>query len=288
MNKSQRIFKIIYRFFLYLFAIIGFVFVCVFIAMKFGLLNVKGSSSSRNKYFNIPASAILSVTKNNDSSIKSEWMNGDQWQLMKYVFTRDQEIIKKAASDAGVSPRVLLGGVMGEQFRFFGNRRESFKNYFEPMKILASLSNVSFGIAGIKPKTVDQIEDNLKNTNSPFYLGPEMENIISYDTDMTDIESVRMDRITDTKNPYYSYLYVGLYMKQIERQWAISGYDVHNQAGIMATLYNLGFYYSKPNPNPAIGGSVINIDGIDYTFGDIAHEFYNSDELVDIFPRDVQ
>lgn len=286
MDKNRKVLNIIYTVFLYIFALIGFIFVCVLIAMQYGWLNVKGASSSRNKYFQMPASAILSVTNNN--SVKSEWMTTDQWNLMKYVFTRDQEIIKRAANDAGVSPRVLLGGVMGEQFRFFNNRRESFKNYFEPMKILASLSNTSFGIAGIKPKTVGQIEDGLKNPSSPFYLGPEMENIITYDPSMTDIESVRMDRITNTKDPYYSYLYVGLYMRQIEAQWSKAGYDIHNQAGIMATLYNLGFYYSKPNANPAIGGSLINIDGVDYTFGDIAHEFYNSDELLDIYPRDVQ
>jgi hypothetical protein len=286
MDKSKKVLKIIYTIFLYLFALIGIIFVCVLIAMQFGWLNVKGASSSRNKYFQTPASAILSMT--NSDSAKSEWMATDQWNLIKYVFTRDQEVIKRAAKDAGVSPRVLLGGVMGEQFRFFNNRRESFKNYFEPMKILASLSNTSFGIAGIKPKTVGQIEDNLKNPASHFYLGPEMENIISYDPLMTDIESVRMDRITNTKDPYYSYLYVGLYMRQIEAQWSKAGYDIHNQAGIMATLYNLGFYYSKPNANPAIGGSVININGVDYTFGDIAHEFYNSDELLDIYPRDVQ
>lgn len=287
MDKSKKVLNIIYTVFLYIFALIGLIFVCVLIAMQFGWLNVKGASSTRNKYFNMPASAIFSLA-NNDNSIKSEWMTTDQWNLMKYVFTRDQEIIKRAADDAGVSPRVLLGGVMGEQFRFFNNRRESFKNYFEPMKILASLSNTSFGIAGIKPKTVGQIEDNLKNPSSPFYLGPEMENIIKYDPSMTDIESVRMDRITNTKDPYYSYLYVGLYMRQIEAQWAKAGYDIHNQAGIMATLYNLGFYYSRPNANPAIGGSVINIGGVDYTFGDIAYEFYNSDELLDIYPRDVQ
>lgn len=286
MDKNRKVLNIIYTVFLYIFALIGFIFVCVLIAMQYGWLNVKGASSSRNKYFQMPASAILSVTNNN--SVKSEWMTTDQWNLMKYVFTRDQEIIKRAANDAGVSPRVLLGGVMGEQFRFFNNRRESFKNYFEPMKILASLSNTSFGIAGIKPKTVGQIEDGLKNPSSPFYLGPEMENIITYDPSMTDIESVRMDRITNTNDPYYSYLYVGLYMRQIEAQWSKAGYDIHNQAGIMATLYNLGFYYSKPNANPAIGGSLINIDGVDYTFGDIAHEFYNSDELLDIYPRDVQ
>jgi hypothetical protein len=180
-----------------------------------------------------------------------------------------------------------LGGVIGEQFRFFNNRRESFKNYFEPLKILASLSNTSFGIAGLKPKTVLQIEDNLKNKNSIFYLGVGMENIIDYPIGV-DVPLEQMNRITNSKDPYYSYLYVGLYMKEIISQWQKSGFDISHNAGILATLYNLGFYYSIPKENPEIGGSVININNIDYTFGDIAHEFYYSSELSDIYPIDVQ
>jgi len=97
-----------------------------------------------------------------------------------------------------------------------------------------------------------------------------------------------MNRITNTKDPYYTYLYVGLYMKEVETQWKNAGYDLSNRPDVLATLYNLGFYYSVPKPDPQAGGAIINIGGVDYTFGDIGYEFYYSGELSDIFPLTVQ
>jgi len=356
-ENLKKIKRNIFRIFLYGFAIIGVIFSSVYIAMQFGWLNVRGSISERNSYFNLekinegenvinsnleiickinilneytPLTSIniyKNLTKgvsdeilmemidsasrrfanlssfnkemNNCKNSKSwgqelnvpisayNWADTDQWSLMKEVFTRDQEVIKRAATDARISPRLILGGVIGEQFRFFNNRRESFKSYFEPLKILASLSNTSFGIAGLKPKTVGIIEDNLKNKNSPFYLGFDMEHIVDY-KDGVDIEIERMNRITNAKDPYYSYLYAGLYMKEIITQWGDAGYDISNRPEILATLYNLGFYYSVPKENPLAGGSVININSKEYTFGDIAYEFYYSGELSDIYPIEVQ
>ncbi len=346
----------IFRLFLFGFAVAGFTFLMVYIAMQFGWLNVRGSVSERNSYFNIKKSekinpenynlvivcqinvlnkfaplTSVNIYKNlvkgtkdeiiskmietasfrfkNDYAFNKEinscknlnnqkqelkvltsaynWADTDQWALMKEVFIRDQDVIKKTASDAKISPRLILGGVIGEQFRFFNNRRESFKSYFEPLKILASLSNTSFGIAGLKPKTIGQIEDNLKNKKSPFYLGPDFEHIVDHNNGV-DIEIDRMNRITNTKDPYYSYLYVGLFMKQIIAQWQNAGFDISERPEILGTLYNLGFYYSVPKENPQAGGSVININGEDYTFGDIAYEFYYSGELSDIFPFEVQ
>jgi len=278
----------IFRTLLFGFATIGFVFTFVFIAMQFGWLNVKGSISERNSYFKIDKNKLKNnVDKQTLQVSEYAWANSDEWKLMKEVFTRDQDIINKAAKDANISPRLILSGVMGEQFRFFGNRRESFKSYFEPLKILASLSNTSYGIAGLKPKTVGIIEDNLKNKNSVFYLGGDMENIVDY-KEGADVESERMSRITNAKDPYYSYLYVGLYMRQIIAQWGKAGYDISTNAGVLSTLYNLGFYYSVPKENPAIGGSVMTINNTEYTFGDIGYEFYYSQELSDIFPINVQ
>lgn len=345
----------IFRLFVFGFAIAGFIFLMIYIAMQFGWLNVRGSVSERNSYFNIKKSEKINENYNleiickinvlnkyapltsvyiyknlvkgtkdqtilkmvetasfrfeNDYSFNKEmnycknstnekqelkvltsaydWADTDQWALMKEVFTRDQVIIRKAASDAKISPRLILGGVIGEQFRFFNNRRESFKSYFEPLKILASLSNTSFGIAGLKPKTIGQIEDNLKNIKSPFYLGPDFEHTVDYKNGVN-VESERMNRITNPKDPYYSYLYAGLYMKQIITQWQNAGFDISERPEILGTLYNLGFYYSVPKENPQAGGSIININGEDYTFGDIAYEFYYSGELSDIFPFGVQ
>ncbi len=347
--KKNKIFNI----FIYIFAIIGIVFVFVFFAQKFGLLNVAGSVSQRNSYF---TGSIYNINNENDISMKNvcqievlniyapatgvaiyksltsgasdktiesmintastrfanntdfnkqmrtcytknvksvdlpntayQWADTAEWGVMKYSFTRDQATINKAAKDAGISTRLLLGGIIGEQFRFFGNRRESFKQYFEPMKLLASLSDISYGIAGIKPKTATQIEDNLKDINSPYYLGPQYEHILDY-REGVDKYAERMSRITNVKDPYYSYLYVGLYMRQIQTQWQNAGYNINNRPDVLATLYNLGFYYSKPKAEPMSGGAVIQVAGKDYNFGDLAYEFYYSGELAELFPLDV-
>jgi len=284
--------RTIFKSAVYLCAVIGFVFVCVFIAMQFGLLNVKGSVSERNSYFRTTVPRAYSnqgMLVFNPRATESPWAQSEEWAVMKEAFTRDQEVINRAARDAGISPRILLGGVIGEQFRFFTGKRDSFKSYFEPLKILASLSKFSFGIAGLKPQTVERIEMQLKDASSPFYLGKEMENIADYRLVPDEkIPDVRMERITNTKDPYYSYLYVGLYMRQVSAQWQRAGYDISRRPDVLATLYNLGFYNSQPNPDPKSGGAEITIGGTTYVFGDLAHEFYYSSELSDIFPHTIQ
>lgn len=357
MSRLKKTTRNIFRAGLYIFSIIGFIFVGVYFAMQNGWLNVKGSISERNAYFNFKKNQSNQVMSMNDIVIACQinvlgryapltainifrtlsrgtdegfikemiktaskrfeddnvytktmnncntensvtvdlpmsayyWADTDEWNLMKEVFIRDQDVIKKAALDANISPRLILSSVIGEQFRFFSSRRESFKSYFEPLKILATLSNTSYGIAGLKPKTVGIIEANLKDPKSQFYLGSDMENLTDYrNVGVDELDARRLDRITDTKNPYYSYLYVGLFMKEIEAQWKRAGYDISNRPEVLATLYNLGFYYSVPKPDPKVGGTVININNVDYTFGDLAYEFYYSGELADIFPIGVE
>ena len=279
--KHKKFIRIFFRFFLYLFALIGLIFTLVFFAMQFGLLNVKGAVSERNSYFNVNKNMNINTV---DTTVAtSTWVETDEWKLMKEVFTRDQAVINRAAKDAGISPRFIISGVIGEQFRFFTSRRESFKQYFEPMKILASLSKTSYGIAGLKPKTIGLIEGHLKDVNSPFYLGADMEHVVDY-PDGTDVPSEQMTRITNAKDPYDSYLYVGLYMRQVIAQWQKAGYDISDRPEVVATLYNLGFPRSIPKADARAGGAVINVGGQDYTFGDLAYEFYYSAELADIFP----
>ncbi|HEV7702558.1 MAG TPA: hypothetical protein VGO63_03920 [Candidatus Paceibacterota bacterium] len=212
-----------------------------------------------------------------------KWADSPEWEVLKSAFIRDQDSIKKAAKDAGIPPRILLGGVIGEQLRFFGNSREAFKSYFEPLKILASLSSFSYGIAGLKPETVARIDENLKNRDSVFYLEPAMENIVTY-PEGTDPASLRFERITNTKNTYYSYLYVGLFMRQVTAQWAKAGYDISNRPGVLSTLYNLGFNRSIPKANSGAGGAVVNVNGQQYSFGELGEQFYYSGELMQEFP----
>jgi len=136
---------------------------------------------------------------------------------------------------------------------------------------------------GIKQETAIQIENNLKNQTSPFYLGLEYEHLLDFKT--TDIDTERFDRIIDKKNQYYSYLYTGIYMKQIMKQWSDSGFPIDKRPEIITTLYNIGFIHSKPNATPASGGAAITVGGKTYSFGDLASQFYYSDELIAEFPR---
>ncbi len=300
MNIQKRtIIKKIGILFLWLFASIGFVFTGIFIAMQFDLLNVAGAAKERDTYFRVPESVFKMTHQEEATDIHPlltslSWMNSSDWKLLEEVFTRDQAVITQAAHDAGIAPRILLGGVIGEQLRFFAGNRESFKQYFEPLKILGSLSKFSFGIAGLKPATVANIELYLKDTKSPFYLGKDMEHVADYlipvgqDESTFDFDTARMARITNAKDPYYSYLYVGLYMREVSKQWELAGYPVDDRPEILATLYNLGFNRSLPKPDPQPGGALITIDGREYTFGQIAYEFYYSDVLSQLYPRTVQ
>jgi hypothetical protein len=293
----MRILKIIGQGIIVIFALVGMAFTFVFFGIKFGWTDVHGTISQRNTYFkNAEASSGAPSTSTagagaSGSALNAtpayphyDWEDSDEWAVIDAALERDQVNINQAAHDAGISPRLLLGGVIGEQFRFFTSERDSFKQYFEPLKILASLTNTSYGIAGLKPATVAHIEQNLKDPNSVYYLGPSMENLITYPPG-SDVATVQFSRITDTKNTYYSYLYAGLFMREVIAQWDASGYDISERPDVLSTLYNLGFNHSIPKADPAAGGAPITIDGQTYSFGEIGNDFYYSNELRDVFPN---
>jgi hypothetical protein len=179
---------------------------------------------------------------------------------------------------------MIASAVVPEQLRYFTSNRESFKKYFEPLKILSSLSKFSLGVSGIKQDTAVQIEQYANNPNSQFYPGPEMAALLAY-PEGSDHDKVLYSRLTDAKNHYYSYLYTAVFIKEIEAQWKRAGYDVTNRPDVTVTLFNIGFGVSHPNANPRVAGSVITLGGKDYTFGELGTLFYQSDELLDVLPR---
>src|SRR6185436_5578017 len=95
----------------------------------------------------------------------------------------------------------------------------------------------------------------------------------------TDHDTERVERITDSHNHYYSYLYTALYIKEVLTQWTNAGFDISKRPEIISTLYNIGFSGSHPNPEPHTGGSTIEIGNEQYTFGSLGYEFYYSGEL---------
>lgn len=210
------------------------------------------------------------------------WMQTEDWEVFRDAIIKDKEVIERAARESGVEPRLIVTQLVAEQLRLFNSSREVYKRFFAPLRMLGNETKFSWGVTGIKEETAIKIEQNLKDRQSPFWLGQEYEHLLDFESD-EGIEEARFKRIT-AKDHYYAYLYAALYVRQVTRQWEIAGYDISHRPDILATLYNIGFARSKPKPNPAVGGATITIADRQYSFGSIGYEFYFSGELVDEFP----
>lgn len=266
----------------------GVVFTTVFLSMQFNLLSVRGSIDERNEFFgNVPKTdntngCLNTNTQNGKKSICS-WVDTAEWKVVKEGLTKDAEIIKEVSLKTGVSSRMIASAVVPEQIRFFTSNRESFKRYFEPMKLLGSMSQFSLGVSGIKQETAQDIEKYANDPASEFYPGDNIAELFTYPTNVNKNTEL-YNRLTDSKNHYYSYLYTAVYLKEIEMQWSRNGFNVKDRADVLVTLFNLGFNASKPKENPKVAGSIVTVGGKDYTFGSLGTAFYNSNELKEIFP----
>ncbi|MDD4931074.1 MAG: hypothetical protein PHG66_02865 [Candidatus Colwellbacteria bacterium] len=210
------------------------------------------------------------------------WMETEEWRVFEEAVKKDSLIITEVGRKTGVSPRLIVGELVGEQLRLFNSDREVFKQFFAPLKILGNETKFSLGVTGIKEETAIQIENNLKDRKSVYYLGPDYEEFLDFKTTDHDVE--RIERLTDKKNRYYPYLYTALFIKQIEKQWSSAGYNISDRPEIIGTLFNIGFKGSKPNADPKVGGALIVIGEGEYTFGSLVYDFYYSGRMIDEFP----
>ena len=219
-----------------------------------------------------------------------DWMNIMEWKYFKEAVAKDKRYIDSAAKAAGVESRMIVACLVGEQVRLFNSRRERFKTFVAPLKTLALETNLSYGVTGIKENTAQRIERYLKDSTSMYYLGNKYAHLLDYDSTINynnqhnDTMSVRVKRLVQYKDHYYSYLYAAIYIKQIKTQWEKAGFPIDNRPEILASLFNLGYQKSIPKKNPAVGGSNFKIREQDYTFGSVAYEFYYSGEMSNIFP----
>jgi len=219
-----------------------------------------------------------------------DWMNIMEWTYFKEAVAKDKRYIDSAARAAGVESRMIVACLVGEQVRLFNSRRERFKTFVAPLKTLALETNLSYGVTGIKENTAQRIERYLKDSTSVYYLGDNYAHILDYDSTRNynnqhnDTLSLRVKRLVQYKDHYYSYLYAAIYIKQIKTQWEKAGFPIDNRPEILASLFNLGYQKSVPKKNPSVGGSNFKIREQEYTFGSVAYEFYYSGEMSDIFP----
>lgn len=222
------------------------------------------------------------LEKNHNTSNLFWWSTVEEWPVLKVAVAKDARVIDTVSKITGANPRLISAVLIAEQIRLFDSRREAFKKWIQPLKILSNETTFSWGVTGIKDFTAKTIEHNLIDKGSPFYLGAAYEHLLDFKTDNPDVE--RFERITNTKNHYYAYLYAALCLRQIENQWMRAGYDLTDRPEIMSTLYNVGFIASVPKKDPQVGGSTIDIQGKKYTFGRLAYEYYFSGELAKEFP----
>ena len=267
-----------YKMCVYIFAIIGFILVLAFIISKTGLTDKIGIVDDKYNYFD--KSRFLNDQKN------LSWINIEEYLSLKETFPKEKNTLDRIEKETNVKPRLILSLLFVEQMRLYSSDRELFKKVFEPLKILGVQSQFSWGVLGLKQETLIKIENNLKDQNSAFYLGKDSEKILDFNASSTiSNDEQRFNRITDEHNPYYSYLYASIFIKQIEKQWKDAGFNISDRPEILATLYNIGFLHSKPNSDPKVGGAEIEIGTETYSFGRLAYEFYYSDELLEEFPR---
>ena len=280
----KNIFRTIAYILVGVFALIGIGFTAVYAGMHFDLFSVRGSISERNDFFGnkSPSQTETSLPCNDASVAVCEWNQTSEWEAISGGLLKDKALIERVAAETGIDPRMISAVVVPEQTRFFTSNRDLFKSYFEPLKVLGSLSKFSLGVSGIKIETAKAIEANIFNPSSLYYLGEETKELIAYPetTEGRDAELYR--RLTDNKDRYYQYLYTALFIKQIQTQWEAAGYPVADKPEVIVTLFNLGFVKSRPNPTPKAGGAIITTGGKTYTYGELGSLFYYSDELPEL------
>lgn len=271
LQNMRKILKISFFTIVGIFAAIGFFLTAGYIAIQTGLTNTAGMVDLQRNSFLSQSSSTFSLA------------NTEEWGVFKEAVVKDKNIIDLAATNANISPRLIVANLAVEQMRLYFSNREIYKEIFAPLNILGVQSQYSWGVMGIKQDTAIEVENNLKDPSSVFYPGPQYAHLLDFTSTSTDQE--RFNRLTDQHNRYYSYVYAALYMREIMDQWQRAGFNISNNVGVLSTLYNIGFAHSIPNANPQIGGAEIDINNTVYSFGGLAQEFYNSNELTDIFPK---
>ena len=194
------------------------------------------------------------------------WSRSPLWDSTALAVRRDLPVIESAARRMGVSPRLVALPAICEQLRRAESFREAYKRFFTSF---VPLSNVSVGVTGIKPESLDRLLPFCDSLDRPLI-------------DSVPVETIR--RRLQEPDHAWSYLYAALYMKCILRQWREAGVDLSQRPEIVMTVYNLGVNRCPPRPDPLAGGAVFTIDGVEHSFGSFAREFYWSGLLYPQLP----
>lgn len=281
-STTRTIFKVL----IYIFAIIGLGFTAVFFAMRLGLLNVRGTIPERNRSITGTAQAALPpATPACMSGVAAcAWHETPEWAVVSGGLEKDAALIQEVATLTGTDARMIAAVVVPEQTRFFTAERDVFKRYFEPLKILGSLTKFSLGVSGIKQETAVAIEQYASDPTSEFYPGDGIAALLAYEPDQ-DRDTELYRRLTDAKDHRWQYLYTAVFIREIQSQWHKAGFDISTNPEAVVTLFNIGFAHSVPKANPKAGGAGISTGGKVYSYGELGGLFYHSSEMEHVFKK---
>jgi len=196
---------------------------------------------------------------------------------------KDAAIIARVSKETGVSARLIAAVVIPEQVRFFTSEREVFKRYFEPLKILGSLSQFSLGVSGIKQETAVSIEEYAHDSASAFYPGEAAAHLIAYGPG-ENRDAALYARLTDAKDHYYSYLYTGALPPRNHGAMGTGRIRPRRPSRNRDDALQPGLPELAPKREPPSRRATITTGGKAYPFGVLGGLFYRSNELRDVFP----
>lgn len=162
----------------------------------------------------------------------------------------------------GINPTLIKAAVMTEQIRAFYTYRGYIKSIIKSNKFIMVMSQMSYGIGGIKEWTAMRIEEYFYNNYPDIYTS-----YFAYAKWYLPYQytSERIARLTQTDDYFYQILYIGGLIKMILDNWSSAGVDISSQPGIILTLYNFGD--KAPHGDPQVWWAEIVINGRTYSFG---------------------
>jgi len=181
------------------------------------------------------------------------------------LFKENAKAIRHAARVFEISPRLLVSAVYADR-RMHYNLLDAALDE----KIAKAGRNNSIGLAQIRVSTAQWVSKTINDSSSLYSLDNEYT--------LPGFTS-RSDLINKLMNTEFNMFYGAAYAAMILHRWKYAGIDITDNVPVFATLYNLGPYRRngserKPHTHP-----------ISTEFGYVAKAFYESDLLLEEFPR---
>ena len=195
------------------------------------------------------------------------FIKSDEQRVLQDIASH-QEIIVRAAQQVGLSPRLVASIIYAERYLNY-NWEDAVLD-----DVLAKVGySSSVGFAQIKVNTAFWIEKELNTPRSEYYLGAEIAVTVKRSTS-------RAELIEKLKNDSINIRYCCAYLSMVKHRWSKAGVFLRdeNETGILASLYSLGVISSDGKERKPHADAAMN------KFGTTVQEFYDSFDLLNLFP----